>query len=368
MIQAVLCNTSRPDLPGVPIRFPIEDYADACTQLEAIGIGSATERDCCITEIEGNYSFLKRLDKVAVNVDELDYLAKRLDSYDRSELAKFQGVAVTRGYFDMTDLINLTFSCQDATVIQDFSDLNAVGRSRFLDLRGGATEDELKSTDFRKVALDLILNESGKITPYGVIYENGMLLEQLYDGRYFPEYDYDGESVMSVAMTNRHEPEKSAPITWLYFPTEDCRIERAMQRAGIDSFSEMRLRYPYSDLPLELTDLLSEGENLHDLNSLCAGYQALNGGGRQKLEAVIKMAEPTTINQAINLIAQLDLFDFAPNVLTLEDYGRFMITESGRYEYDDELDCYYDYRKYGEERAMQENGMFVPTGYVSYGR
>ena len=78
------------------------------------------------------------------------------------------------------------------------------------------------------------------------------------------------------------------------------------------------------------------------------------------------MAEPTTINQTANLIAQLDLFDFAPNVLTLEDYGRYMITESGHYEYDDELARYYDFRKYGEERTSQEDGMFVPTGYVSY--
>lgn len=143
----------------------------------------------------------------------------------------------------MTDLINLTFCCQEATVIQDFSDLNTIGRSHFLDLRVCATEDELKATDFRKLALDLILNGSGKITPYGVIYENDMRLEQVYDGRYFPEYYYDGESVMTIAMTSRHEPEESASATYLYLPTEDCLIERAMLRAGINTFGDIRLRY-----------------------------------------------------------------------------------------------------------------------------
>ncbi len=78
------------------------------------------------------------------------------------------------------------------------------------------------------------------------------------------------------------------------------------------------------------------------------------------------MAEPATVKEAANLIAQLDLFDFAPGVLTFEDYGRYMIADSGRYEYDSELDSYYDFRKYGEERSARENGMFVPTGYISY--
>ena len=35
-----------------------------------------------------SFLILKRLEKVAVNVDELDYLAKRLDSSDINEAAK----------------------------------------------------------------------------------------------------------------------------------------------------------------------------------------------------------------------------------------------------------------------------------------
>ena len=50
-------------------------------------------------------------------MDELDYLAKRLDSFDRTGLAQFQGMAAKLDLSDMTDLINLTFCCQEATVI-----------------------------------------------------------------------------------------------------------------------------------------------------------------------------------------------------------------------------------------------------------
>jgi hypothetical protein len=43
-----------------------------------------------------------------------------------------------------------------------------------------------------------------------------------------------------------------------------------------------------------------------------------------------------------------------------------MITESGHFEYDDNLNEFYDYEKYGKWRMDQEQGQFVEGGYVSY--
>jgi hypothetical protein len=366
MIEAILANHQQQDLPPVPVCFPIADYMGIYENLQAIGIGSATERDCLVTSIEGSYPILKRLEKVAINVDELDYLAKRLESFDKNEIAKFQGVAESRGYFDMVDLINLTFCCQEVTVVRDFSDLRAIGRDHYMDIHGGVTETELRTIDFQKIALNLILNEDGKVTPYGVIYENGMRLEHLYNRRHFPDYDYYGDTIMVMEMTDRNEPENSDEITWLYLPMEDCQIERSMLRAGIDSFADMRLRFDRCEMPSNLSDLLTGGENLRDLNAMCASFQALDKGNRKKLEAVAWMASPSNIMEVKNLIEQLDLFDFVPGVSSAEEYGRYMIMESGYFRYDGELDGFYDFKKYGDLRIANEQGQFTPEGYVSY--
>ena len=40
--------------------------------------------------------------------------------------------------FHIKDLINLTFCCQQATVITDFSDLEQIGKSHIMTLNGGA--------------------------------------------------------------------------------------------------------------------------------------------------------------------------------------------------------------------------------------
>ena len=73
---------------------------------------------------------LKRLEMRTVNLDELDYLARRQASFDVGEAAQFQTMAHKLELFERKDLINLSFCCQQATVINNFSDLEAIGRDR----------------------------------------------------------------------------------------------------------------------------------------------------------------------------------------------------------------------------------------------
>lgn len=365
MIKAILANRQRPDLPPVPVCFPIADYAGIYENLQAIGIGHVAIQDCFVKKLGGDYPILKRLGETEVNVDELDYLAKRLESFDKYELAQFQSAAVSQDFSNMTDLINLTFCCQSVTVVQDFTDLAAVGRKHYMNLHGGLTEADLKTVDFHKTGLSLLLNEEGTITPYGVVYENGMELELYYDGLYFPDYRYSGDTLLTVAITDRSLPEDTKDIAWLYLPAEDCQIERALMRAGIQN-EDMRLQYIDSELPAALVDLMGAEENLYEINGLCARFQELDDGCRQKAEAALQMASPADLTQARNLLSQLDLFDFVPGVSSPEEYGRHMIMESGRFDYDSELDEFYDFKKYGEQRIAGEYGLFTETGYVSY--
>ena len=43
-----------------------------------------------------------------------------------------------------------------------------------------------------------------------------------------------------------------------------------------------------------------------------------------------------------------------------------MIQESGHFEYDPNLDEFYDYERYGLQRMEQQSGMFTDRGYISY--
>ena len=43
-----------------------------------------------------------------------------------------------------------------------------------------------------------------------------------------------------------------------------------------------------------------------------------------------------------------------------------MIQQSGHFDYDENLDAFYDYEKYGTERMNEEDGMFTDRGYIAY--
>ena len=95
MIQAVLGNPNHPEYGVATIPFPVphDQYAHCMELLAALEIGDAVKADCRVEEVDSFFSVLKRVEMLAVNVEELNYLAKRLDSFDTGEAAQFQAMA-----------------------------------------------------------------------------------------------------------------------------------------------------------------------------------------------------------------------------------------------------------------------------------
>lgn len=98
MFQAVLSNRDHPEYGVATIPFPIphDQYAHCMDLLEALEIGDAVRADCKVEKIDGFYTVLKRTEMLTVNVEELNYLAKRLESFDDGEAAQFQAMAHKR--------------------------------------------------------------------------------------------------------------------------------------------------------------------------------------------------------------------------------------------------------------------------------
>ena len=369
MMQAVLSNAAHPEYGVATIPFPIpREQFDHCIELvEALEIGISSARDCHVDEIRSAWPVLTRLEGRTVNLDELDYLAKRLDSFDVGEAAQFQAMAEKLDLNDMKDLINLTFCCQETTVITDFSDLGAIGRDHYMNTHGGcASVQALEELDGEETAILLIDGGGGTVTRYGVVYDNGMEMDHSYDGKHFPAYLYEPPMLM-VALTSSQEPEDTKNITWLYLPAAKGQIERAMARSGIADRSDMRFRFEESMFPDEVDAALDfRYEDIFELNELAHAVDKLSMDDRKKLGAVVAMAEPEYAMQIRHLAENLDQFEFAPGVHTPAEYGKFMIQESGHFEYDPNLDEFYDYERYGLQRMEQQSGMFTDRGYISY--
>ena len=363
-MQVTLCNKGHPEygFATIPLPIPDEEYSHCMALLEQIEIGDVTAHDCYVDQIHDAPPALDMLEGSMINVDELDFLARSIDRYTDEELAKFQCMISTREHWDMQTLINLSFSCEQVSVITDFARLEEAGRSHYMTVHGGGVPvEEYHQLNGIGIARGLIADGGGRITPYGVVFENAMRIDPVYDGHSFPPY-MDQPYLMEFTLETPLEGE----ITF-FLPQPEKRLERLLERARIDAFSKLDIRTWHSDLPDPVMERLDfPNESIYEMNRLCAAVRGMDEGQVQKLSAVALYANPEYAFQMRQLAENLELFDFVADIQTAEDYGRYLIQESGHYEFDENLARYYDYEKCGREQLESEAGAFNALGYVSY--
>lgn len=366
--DAVLRNPAHPEYGVAKLPFPLPraEYDHGINVLSILEIGDAVIQDCRVDELDSSYPVLNRLVGQSVNVDELDYLAKRLDSFTAGcEDDQFQAMAEKLDLTDIRDFINLTFCCQQTTVITDFSNLEQVGKDHYMNLNGGrASSEELENLDGKETAYLLIDSGAGVVTPYGVVYDNGMVLKPQYHGGAFPPYLHDIHPLV-LEVSPLSEPEETENVTFLCLPMTEKQLKRTLARGGIESIGQMRLK-PVFLMP-ELNRIPSlKHESLNDLNEMCASIIPLVQSDLVKLGAAITLARPQSALQVKQLAENLEQFELIPHVSTPAEYGRYMIQESGHFYYDDHLEAFYDFEGYAKQRISQEHGQFVKEGYISY--
>ena len=369
MFEATLKNRISAHFAPVTITFPIpeDQYEQAILALKKSQIGDARVQDCLIDNVHApNCPALVRMTGTMANVDELDWLGKKLECFDQYELLQVSAAAERFALCSADELIDLSFYANEMTVISDFGDLEKVGRKHYLTVHGAADTKELEKLDGKELAQALISGQPGYVTRFGVVYDNGIKLEQAYDRKHLPPIWMAESCVMELKIRaiGEADPKKQE---WVQLPTSQIKLERAMLRAGIASCGEMQMLVTDSRFPDEVDCTLDvEHESLFELNRLCQICSNFKEQDFEKLGAVCQMAKPTCAANIRQLAENLDQFDFAPNVHTPEELGKYMIQQSGHYEYDENLEDFYNYGDYGVKRMLQEAGVFVDRGYVSY--
>ena len=369
MFEAKLKSRSQPKLGALAVTFPIpeERYENVILALQNLQIGDVRKQDCCIESIRApDCPALLRMTNTMANVDELDWLGKQLESFDRYELLQFNAAVERFGLSAADELIDLSFCAREVTVISDFTDLEKTGKRHYLTVHGACDPKELENLDGKETALALISGQPGYVTRYGVVYDNGMKLEQAYDRKHLPPIWMAENCILELKIraTGEDDPKKQE---WVQLPASQIKLERAMLRTGIPSCGEMQMLVTDSRFPDEVDCALDfEHESLFELNQLCHACSNFKEQDFVKLGAVCQMAKPTCAANIRQLAENLDQFDFAPNVHMPEELGKYMIQRSGHYEYDENLEDFYNYGDYGVKRMLQEDGVFVDRGYVSY--
>ena len=112
MFDAMLKKDNDPLSAAEIVEFPIPEaqYEKTIRALNGIQSGAVVEQDCFVADIgTADCPALERLIGTMANVDELDWLGKQLESFDRYELLQFNAAVERFGLSAADELIDLSF-------------------------------------------------------------------------------------------------------------------------------------------------------------------------------------------------------------------------------------------------------------------
>ena len=299
-----------------------------------------------------------------VNLDELNFLARRLDSFTEEEIEQFFAATEHENAQSLKDMINLTYNLDKFTLIKNVGDMTKVGRDYTLNTEGCVPADSRYDAKYAEIGRKLLASGRGVFTERGLLFVEDKPIEEVYDGKTFPGFAYQSFIVnVDVEYKGRYES--------LFLPESQLAIDKAVRRLGAESIDDCDLSSEYgnpnfSRFSVRFEEIL-DNEGIDALNELAYELNTYDID-TEKLDAAMEMTDVKSSKNIITLINHLDEFEWL-NDISYGDYegvGRFFVESDyyDEYEISDELCDYFDFAEFGAHMADEKSGQFVNGGFI----
>ena len=353
MIKIRIRNASH----EIDVRFPISESELFAKLAEIHAVeGRNAAQSAYVTEVYWPEEF-SALKNWYVNLDELNYLARRMESFDTLEYDQFLIGISKLDSKEVKDLINLTFNLHHFTLCQDVSSYGKIGRAYVLNTEGSVPaydEDDPK---------ELIDRGLVQITAKGLlIYNPFEKLTEVYDGQTFPEYYY--RSTLASAEVGYNDRTEL-----ILLPGEELAIKKALARLGAPSDQDCEIKFSLQNGDDRAWEERIEGiirsEGLYAANKM---LHSLDTGDMDwdKLTAAVELADVKSAANIAAIAEHLGEFGFLPDAKDESDIGHFLVDNVDEYGMNIEMEDYFDFSGFGEHFAEKHDGQFVNGGFVYF--
>lgn len=341
------------------IRFPCSEKELTFALMEINAMSDTSELFVTEVEYPEELGFLK--DRF-VNLDELNYLAKRFDSFCESEEKRYFEAMKHESFMELPDLINLTFNLSRYTLIRDVSDMGRIGREYLMNRDGCIPAHDDDNPEYAEIGRNLIQFGEGICTDHGLLFVNvDIPFSEEYDGRVFPPYLYDTD-VLFIARA-----EYGGRTEYLYMPCENEAITKAFGRLGTENPDDVNIIIEdfNVDNPVWFKRFceLAEKESIYDINMLAG---AVNNADMD-LDKLTHVSEYAGVGDAVSLASLAGNLSLFTVIESVEDYGgigRHFVNNSHGYSMPPVLENFIDYEHLGRHIAEEYNGKFVDGAFV----
>ena len=307
-------------------------------------------------------SELSVLENTFVGIDELNFLAKRMESFCGDEDLQFYEGMKLEQFSSLKDLINLTFNLDKYTLIQNIGDMQKIGVDYTMNTQGCMPADEVNDPKYAEIGRKLLQSGNGVFTEHGLLFKDGSRpFEELYDGQVFPDYLYD-ENVLVIASAKYNEKTE-----FLYVPCEPFAIDKALRRLGAEcaedcefSMEDFMTNHPAW---VERMGNLCRIEGIYEVNRLA---KAVNHAEMDldKLIAAAEYADVDDVKGLIRIAENLSDFVFVKGAEDYDTVGRFYVESRPEYDLNAEMEDFFDFNGFGEYMAEEHSGEFISPGFV----
>ena len=347
----------------IDVRFPISE-SELFAKLGEIHAveGRDTAQSAYVSEVYWPEEF-SALKNWYVNLDELNYLARRMESFDTLEYDQFL-IGITKlDSKEVKDLINLTFNLNRFTLCQDVSSYGKIGRAYVLNTEGSVPAYDANDSKYAAIGKDLIDRGLAQITAKGLlIYNPFEKLTEVYDGQTFPEYYY--QSTLASAEVSYNDRTEL-----LLLPGEELAIKKALARLGALSDQDCEIKFSLQNRDDDAWEERIEGiirsEGLYAANKM---LHSLDTGDMDwdKLTAAVELADVKSAANIAAVAEHLEEFGFLPDAKNESDIGHFLVDNVDEYGMNIEMEEYFDFSGFGEYFAEEHDGQFVGGGFIYF--
>ncbi|MBS5822386.1 MAG: antirestriction protein ArdA [Clostridium argentinense] len=348
---------------SIMFNFPY-DESEISNVYNQLDIEISAAHNCYIEEVVYDSDMNEVLKGKECNIDELNFLFKRMDSFDIKERKVFFASAFAENPKTIAELINISFNTHCYSLVSDFNNLETVGKDLYLSEKQAVAVKELDELDGESFAMGVIKNNpNSRITPYGVLYKNINEPEQIYNGKQFPQYHWK-ETVATIQLTSKDANE------FIYLPCSDVEIEKALMRLETPYLHDCEITIDSHNFSEKILEIVSDDKTplvkIDNLNNLAKYYKEIGNHNIEYFEKLMDYVKPRTVEEIFTLADAMYEFELFDGIHSVESYGRYMICDSGHFEYDSNLEEYIDFKRYGQEKMAHEFGAFSEKGYITY--
>lgn len=274
----------------------------------------------------------RRLD--SPSLDELNYLAKRLDSLNEEERLVLQAVSpkiLKVGEDELVspkDLINMTYGLDEVSIISNVGNTQQLGQfvienNLHTDVEA-VPDDSVYLLDRTRIGQLQQQNDGGVFIDGKYIVTAEYELPEVYDGKNLPIENPTSWFAFKMDVTRPPVGddlgEVEAVAETLTLPVDRAEADELAKRLGMERIEDCVYLGFKSSIPQIDADKFGDMHDFDQLNNLSEMMLEMSPSDQVKFKAVLSAEEPEKIEQILDIARSLDQYEFAPMV---EDEAHF---------------------------------------------